>query len=60
MTTYFVDETAPDGGDGSIENPFNNYEDALSATSPACTCVVYISNAGNNDLKITLGGAHET
>jgi len=62
--TFFVDDDAPDGGDGSEGDPYNNIQDAINASGQGDTVRVfagtYYENVRVNKAVNLIGNGSET
>jgi len=63
--TFYVDDDAPDNGDGSYWNPYNNIQDALNGSEDGDSILVYGGNyyenlVVNTSISLVGNGAGET
>jgi len=52
--TWYVDDDAPDGGDGSEEKPFNTIQDAIDDAEDGDIIYIYEGNYGEGEINKTL------
>jgi len=50
--TYFVDSYALDGGDGTINNPFNSLQHAFACLNPGDTLFIRGANSGEGQVYV--------